>query len=129
SAKRRIEVSLFPLFAFSFVPHGVHLFEIGLSEVAALGAEFFFDPTKATAKLGVGAPESGLWIDVEVASQVGIDKQDVAKFVLQAVLVAALGEFDRQLKHLFVELIEHIVGAWPIEADTCSSFLQFECAR
>ena len=70
-------------------------------------------------ELVVGLPQCGLRLDAELARKIGDGKQQVAHFLLRARRGPARPARDdlAQFVHLFLNLLDHIVGPGPVEAD------------
>ena len=72
---------------------------------------------EAAAEFGIGPAQGLLGIDFDEAREVDQDEQQVAEFVFEFGRADAGRARFVELGELFVELVEHLLGVLPIEAD------------
>ena len=94
---------------FGLLPQRLHLCErsAGQSGMA-------FDESEALTEFRVGLPQRLLGIHFEFSRKVHQDEQQIADLTFELLRGAAFARL-RQFAQLFVQLVEHLAGIFPIE--------------
>ncbi len=106
----------------------IHFGEARLLQSPALAAEARLDMGEPSLEFGVGSAQGGFRVDVEMARQIGHDKEKSADLAFHPLRIVR-GERFFDFARLLAQLGEDGVGVVPVEADFAGLFLEFHRAR
>jgi competence protein ComEC len=106
------------LLGLRLLPERLQLVQRHLLQGALAAAGCGLHPLEATLELVVGPAQRRLGLVSQETRQVGQGEEDVAELVLGFPRAWAMrGHRGAQFGHLFVDLVQHLVGRRPVEAD------------
>lgn len=97
-------------------PEGIHLVQREVVQAAAGLSRAAFDRVEAALELVAGTAQRRLGLDAQMAREIRQREERVAQLLFEALLAVAGGGGGTEFSDFFLDLVQNVLGAGPVEA-------------